>query len=133
MVDDLPEVSFVSAANLDPETTVIAVEAEYPAANALLFTGLKCFTGTQPYADIEKWAPVDPEGKWEEVYNRLGHVSLDIAAETSFELVDGDQIRAHLTLKDLQTLGVTTLMTQNNFPDLPVIQENGTWKLYSLE
>ena len=133
MVEDLPTVSFVNSANLDPESTVIAIEGEYPAVNSLLFTGLKLFNGTQPYADPGKWAPVDPEGQWLEVYNRLGHVSLDITGETGFDLCNGDQIHAHLTLENLKKLGVNTLLTRKNYPELQLIQENNEWKLFALD
>ena len=132
VVDNLSVVSFVKEANLDPDSTVIAMEDDYPNTNALLFTGFKCFNSTQPYADPEKWAPVDPEKKWLDIYNRLAHVSLKISEETGFDLYNGDRIIARLTLKDLQTLGVNTLLTQNNYPELRLLHENKDWKLFSL-
>ena len=131
IVEEQPEVQLVKGASLDADT-VIAMEGEYPATNVLLFTGLRCFNSTQPYADPERWKAVDPEGKWVDVVNRLGHVSLEISEETSFETYNSDQIYAWLTLEDLRKLGVDVLMTRKKYPNLTVITENSDWTLYQL-
>ncbi len=137
-VNDLPPVALVASANL-PDDTVIAVEADWPDPDALLFTGKRILNSTFPYADPARWRIVDPEGRWEEVWNRLCHVSLSVGSQTGFSLQDGDHIAATLTLDDLRLLGTRVLLTKKEYPDLrPVAVEGGDqetvpekdWKLY---
>ena len=138
MVNDLPPVALVASANL-PDDTVIAVEANWPDPDALLFTGKRILNSTFPYADPEKWRVVDPEGRWEEIWNRLCHVSLSVGVQTDFNLQDGDHIAVTLTQDDLRLLGTRVLLTKKEYPDLKPVaagdknQETisgNDWKLY---
>ncbi|MBE5789043.1 MAG: hypothetical protein E7325_05225 [Clostridiales bacterium] len=134
-VKELSPVRAVESADL-PADTVLAVEADWPAPDALLFSGKRVLNSTFPYADPEKWRLVDPEGRWEQVWNRLCHVSLTVAEENSggekFALVDFDHISVSLTPAELRTLGVQVLVTQKDHPELPPVGENGSWKVYGL-
>ena len=134
-VKDLPPVQAVESADL-PADTVLAVEADWPAPDALLFSGKRILNSTFPYADPDKWCLVDSEGRWEEVWNRLCHVSLTVAEENSggekFALVDFDHISVSLTPAELQTLGVQILVTQKDHPEMALLSESGSWKVYSL-
>ena len=134
-VKELPPVQAVESADL-PADTVLAVEADWPAPDALLFSGKRVLNSTFPYADPEKWRLVDPEGRWEEVWNRLCHVSLTVAEENSggekFALVDFDHISVSLTPAELQTLGVQVLVTQKDHPEMTLLSESGSWKTYRL-
>ena len=134
-VKELPPVQAVEAANL-PKDTVLAVEAEWPAPDALLFSGKRILNSTFPYADPEKWRLVDPEGRWQEVWNRLCHVTLTVAEENSggekFALVDFDHISVFLTPAELRILGVQVLVTQKDYPEWTLLGESGSWKTYRL-
>lgn len=137
-INDLPPIALVASANL-PDDTVIAVEADWPDPDALLFTGKRILNSTFPYADPEKWRVVDPEGRWEEIWNRLCHVSLSVGTQTDFSLRDADHIAVTLTLNDLRLLGTRVLLTKKEYPDLKPVasgdkkQETTSekdWKLY---
>lgn len=131
-VENLPPVSLVRS--LSPEAdTVLAVEADWPVPNALLFSGARVLNSTQPYADPDRWAAVDPERQWLSVYNRFCHVSLRVAEQTSFRQLDQDHMRAELTLDNLKTLGAEWLVTQNTYPELELLGSGSEWNVYRLQ
>ena len=131
--NDLQVVSFVKAALPDTDETVMAVEGEWPVTEIPLLAGMKCLNSTQPFADPERWKPVDPEGKWRDIYNRLCHISLEIGEETCFGLIAEDHIAATLTLENLREMGAGVLLTPGEYPELKLISSDGTWKLYQLD
>ena len=135
-VQELPTVSLVRSAGLDPETTVIAVEAGWPIPNSLLLAGYKVLDSTQPYADPDRWAAIDPDRKWMNVYNRLCNFSLTVSDETDLQLPKKGEANIQqllLTVEDLKKLGVNTLLTREEYPELPLIAADDLWSLYLLE
>ncbi len=133
-VDRLPTSTAINQVHLNPETDVLAVEGKWPLLNAPLLTGYKVFNSTQPYADPDRWAPVDPEGKWMEVYNRLCQIELTLTDETDLRLAEQkDLIEADLTAENLKALGVNILLTQKEHPELTLLATEQTWKLYRLD
>ena len=132
----LPTVSLVQSAGLDPETAVIAVEADWPVPNSLLLAGYKVLDSTQPYADPDRWAAIDPDRKWMNVYNRLCNYSLTVSDETDLQLPKKGEVNVQkllLTIEDLKKLEVNTLLTQEEYPELQLIADDDIWKLYDLE
>ena len=78
-----------------------------------MLAGKHCINTDQPYADLERWSAIDPEGRYREVYNRLCHVSVELAEpgeETAFR-EEGNYIFLRLTRADLSALGVRYLIT----------------------
>lgn len=132
-VEQLPTVSLVRSSGLEPETDVLAVEADWPVPNSLLLAGYKVLNCTQPYADPERWASIDPDGKWVNVYNRLCNLSLEISGETEMVLESADLATLRLTLEDLKKTGATVLVTQGAYPELELIASADGWNLFRLE
>ena len=100
----------------DEPDDLYAVEGFYPLTNVPLLAGKHCINTDQPYADMTRWAAVDPDGKYQDVYNRLCHVCLDLAEpgeETDFQ-EGGNYIFLRLTRDDLAALGVKYLITPRN-------------------
>ena len=131
-VEDLQVVSFVRASQPDSVETVMAVEGEWPVSEVPLLSGIKCLNSTQPFANPERWKPVDPEGKWKDIYNRLCHITLKTGEETRFRLIADDHIEATLTLEDLNRMGANVLLTHREYPELTLLSSDGSWKLYQL-
>ncbi len=53
--------------------------------------------------NMELWQKLDPEGVYNEVYNRYTHVIVDFTDEdTSFELMQTDAMYLHLSYKDIE-------------------------------
>lgn len=133
-VDRLPTTSVMEQAGLDPETAVVAVEGDWPILNAPLLKGYKVFNSTQPFSDPDRWAPVDPEGKYTEVYSRLCQVALTVTEETELRKPQqADLIEVGLTVEDLKALGVNTLLTQAEHPELTLLAAEQSWLLYRLD
>ena len=112
MLDDFELVSTLkSIGNEDGD--LYAVDGDYPLTNVPLMAGKHCINTDQPYADLERWTAIDPEGKNEDVYNRLCHVIISLAGdgeETEFR-EEGNHIYLTLTRADLAALGVNYLIT----------------------
>lgn len=135
-IRDLPTVGLVTNAGLDPEEAVIAVEDEWPVPNSLLLAGYKVLDSTQPYADPDRWSPADPDGQWASVYNRLCNFRLEVSDETEFLLPGKGEApiqTLRLTVRNLQDLGVNTLLTRFEYPALELIASEGEWNLYRLD
>lgn len=112
MLEDFELVRTLKSIPNGPED-LYAMEALYPMTNVPLMAGKRCINTDQPYADLKRWAAVDPEGKYTEVYNRLCHVGMDLAEpgeETAFSAED-NYIFVRLTRADLAALGVNYLIT----------------------
>ena len=112
MLDDFELVNALKS--IENETNdLYALEGRYPLSNVPLLAGKHCINTDQPYADMERWAAIDPEGKFTDVYNRLCHVAIELVdsgGETSFQVED-NYIFLQLTRDDLATLGVNYLIT----------------------
>ena len=113
--------------------TLLAVEADWPVTNAPLTMGVHTLNCTQPYAAPDVWRAADPEGRFDGVYNRLCHVSLEISEETAFSIVGMDHIRAELTPADLRALGVTHLLSTREHGELQLAAREKEWLLYRLD
>jgi len=95
------------------------VEGYWPITNVPLLAGKTCFNSTQVYPNTERWEPVDPDGQFEDVYNRFCHVSLDLVeTETSFELPYEDYMHVDLSVDDLKTYGIQYLVTTKAYTTL---------------
>ena len=114
MLDDFDLIRTVKDIENEPGD-LYAIEGEgYPVTNVLLLAGKDCVNSDQPYADMERWKPVDPDGKYRDVYNRLCHIIIDVAEdgeETEFR-EERNHIYLRLTREDLAKLGVNYLITR---------------------
>jgi len=103
----------------DAKEDVYLVEGYWPITNVPLLAGKTSFNSTQVYPNTEKWEPVDPDGQFEDVYNRFCHVSLDLVeTETSFELPYEDYMHVDLSVDDLKTYGIQYLVTTKAYTTL---------------
>lgn len=112
MLDGFELVSTLKSIENGPDD-LYALEGGYPLSDVPLLAGKRCISTDQPYADPDRWAPVDPEGKFMNVYNRLCHVAVELAEpgeETDFR-EGGNYIFVRLTREDLAALGVSYLIT----------------------
>ena len=112
MLDDFDLVKTLKSIENGPDD-LYALEGGYPVTEVPLLAGKRCINTDQPYADLDRWAPVDPDRKFEDAYNRLCHVAVTLAEpgeETYFE-EGGNAIEVRLTREDLAKLGVNYLIT----------------------
>lgn len=107
---------------------------------ALLTVGAKSLNAIQVYPDLSMWYEIDPDRKYEEVYNRYQHIRLNIVpAGTSFRVLTPDSIEADLCPENLKQLGVEKIVTKQNLEELndqdvtfAFYKEIGSYKIYQL-
>lgn len=72
----------------------------------LIANGINCLNGVNSYPNFKWLNIVDPEEKYNEVYNRYAHIHIKFGDETNFELLVADAYQATLTYKNLEELGI---------------------------
>lgn len=72
----------------------------------LIVNGVTCINGVHTYPNFEWIEKVDPEGKYEEVYNRYAHISVILSDDTEFKLMNPDCYDVYLTYDNLKDLNV---------------------------
>ena len=110
---DDPTVSAVEAVvEKDPDGLWVVDGMDYPINNFTIIAGAPTLNATHVYPDTDTWRKIDPEGNYQEIYNRYAHILVALTDEnTSFELLGQDHFRIDLNTDDLQTLGVSYIFT----------------------
>ena len=82
----------------------------YVLSQDLVAHGLPTINSVNTYPHMSLWGEIDPDGQYQDAYNRYAHIEVEAASDTSFEVMQSDLIVVHLTADDLKTLGVTYWM-----------------------
>ena len=72
------------------------------------------------YPVLERWKILDPEGKYEDIYNRYAHIEIELqnAEKTYFSLPVQDAVHINLNTDDLPLLNVRYILTKKTMrPD----------------
>lgn len=90
-------------------------------ANYLLANGLKVINSVNHFPNLELWHKLDPEEKYNEVYNRFAHVQIELTKEdTNFELVQADYFRLNLNSLDVCTLNIDYIASRSELEKFSV-------------
>ena len=111
-----------------------------PFNNAGLLVGVPVINSTNVYPDIERWHLLDPEGKYETVYNRYGHITmrLEEVGKPVFELQAGDCFSCTLSIADVRKLGISYICSNRDLSsyihsgDLCFLEEDDGFYFYQL-
>ena len=123
----------------DPNGKWIVTEASL---NYIIAAGAKTINSVNVYPDLDKWHIIDPNGQYEEVYNRYAHIKIEIQNETNttFNLVSADLILINLNVNDLEKLNVSYISTANDLEQFSngnitfeKIYEKDSYKIYHLK
>ena len=83
--------------------------------------GAHTITSVNTYPDFEEWEKIDPDHKFEDVYNRYAHMNVNLSANESskFERVPGreDIISLTLNVNDLEKLNVTYIGSEQDLSE----------------
>ena len=71
----------------DPKAIWLVVDMAYPATNIPAMAGADCLNTTQTYPQKTRWEMLDPEGEYEDIYNRYCHIRASLGSKTMLELV----------------------------------------------
>ena len=94
----------------------------YPYTNLGLLEGLNTINSTNPYPDLERWHILDPEGQYEDIYNRYAHIDVILSDEDRFELLGPDHIRLYLSEEGLQKLNVDYILTNRELEGYELVR-----------
>lgn len=82
--------------------------------------GVSVINSTNTYPVLERWKILDPEGKYEDIYNRYAHIEIELqnAEKTYFSLPVQDAVHINLNTDDLPLLNVRYILTKKTMrPD----------------
>lgn len=126
--------------NEDIEAKWVIENLDYPIINSCFLVGAPVVNGTNSYPNLEQWALLDEQKKFENIYNRYAHIVmyLDDVIEPEFSLFQGDYFYCRLNISDLKKLDVTYIMTNRKFDDyekkglLSFLEEDSGYYFYKV-
>ncbi len=91
----------------------------YPMTNYTIMQGAPTINSTSTYPALDRWAKFDKEGKYEEIYNRYAHITIDMIPveykpENKFELYSPDAFRVYLNADELYNIDVRYIFTNRD-------------------
>ena len=101
----------------DPRAIWLVVDMAYPATNIPAMAGADCLNTTQTYPQKTRWEMLDPEGEYEDIYNRYCHIRVSLGSKTMLELVSTDYVEVTLSLEDLKKLNIRYIVSTNDFDE----------------
>ena len=115
---DLEPVQFVEGLVEENPNANWIVVGEREMQDMFIAAGAHTITSVNTYPDFEKWEKIDPDHKFEDVYNRYAHMNVNLSANESskFERVHGreDIISLTLNVNDLEKLNVTYIESEQD-------------------
>lgn len=101
----------------------------------LLACGATTINSINYIPNYELWKKLDPENKYEKIWNRYAHMVIELGTEesSSYDLLSPDSIKLTLSKSDFEKLNVSYVMTQNEIPDSwtdllsQIYKEDGVW------
>ena len=115
---DLEPVQFVEGLVEENPNANWIVVGEREIQDMFIAAGAHTITSVNTYPDFEKWEKIDPDHKFEDVYNRYAHMNVNLSANESskFERVPGreDIISVTFNVNDLEKLNVTYIGSEQD-------------------
>ncbi|MBR3160371.1 MAG: hypothetical protein IKF14_14895 [Atopobiaceae bacterium] len=107
---------------------------------ACVSVGAPTINSVNVYPDLERWRTLDPNGTYEENYNRFAHISLTPGLATSFENPTRDTLNVTITPEDALKLGATYWLSSSDLAAwstdkvrFELVQPIGGFRLYKIE
>lgn len=90
--------------------------AGYPLFNFPIMYGASTINSTNVYPNLDRWKLLDPDGQYEEIYNRYAHITIELVNEEKarFELIVQDAFKFYLPVNKLKDLDVKYIFTVND-------------------
>ncbi|OTN87988.1 hypothetical protein A5819_000438 [Enterococcus sp. 7E2_DIV0204] len=81
--------------------------------------GVHTFNGTAFTPNLDSWKPLDPDGKYEKVYNRYSHIYVEVGNELPrFELLNADAFVVRLNIESIKAYNIKYLVTYKEIEQL---------------
>lgn len=103
----------------------------------IIANGGSCINSVNYVPNMELWTKLDPDGKYNEVYNRYSHVYLILTnEETSFYLLQTDAMTIYLNYSDMEKCEIKYIAAsgpiyeENNDVDFELLYDEGGFYIY---
>lgn len=83
----------------------------------LVANGINCLNGVNTYPNFKWLNIVDPEGKYNDIYNRFAHIVITLSEETNFQLLSADSYVAFLTYENIKDIGAKYYFSLSKMSD----------------
>ena len=83
----------------------------------LLANGVNVLNGVNTYPNFEWIEKLDPERKYNEVYNRYAHIGIILSDHTEFRLLTQDSYEVEVSYEDFKKLNVKYYFTDTKLTD----------------
>lgn len=127
----------------DPKAIWVMEDMSLPLNNLGLLAGAPCINTTNVYPALERWKKLDPDRKYEEIYNRYAHITVQIKneGEAEFALDQADVFTVKMTAEQLQDLEVKYIFSRrceleeysNQQIKIEKISQTGDFSIYKLQ
>ena len=119
----------------DKDSIFLAADSGFILANYIAVNGGKVINSTNQVPNLDLYFKLDPELRYDHVYNRYHHLIVDLVEEnTNFYLNQDDLITLNLSKKDLCITKTDYLVTNNQnvnkFKDYKMIYDEYGLKIY---
>lgn len=106
----------------DNSATWVAINSNLMLPNYALANGTKIINSTNYYPNFDLWKKLDPEGKYDSIYNRYAHVVINLTdEETYFDLMQSDYFCLNINTSDICKLGADYIISSD---DLGIYSES---------
>lgn len=142
MITDSKILAAVEKQNSEDEGLWLAEAIGFPGPNYLVMAGASTINSTHAYPDLEFCQKLDPEGKYEKVYNRYAHIYIEVVekeAAQKFVLTAPDTYHIYITADELETLNVKYIFTvrimeefENENVSFDLLYDVDTYRIYKV-
>lgn len=142
MIEDSKILAAVEKYNSEDEGIWLAEAIGFPGPNYLTMAGVSTINSTHAYPNLEFCRKLDPEGKYEDIYNRYAHIYIEIVekeAPEKFVLVAPDTYRIYITADELKTMNIKYIFTvrimenyENENVSFDLLYDVDTYRIYKV-
>lgn len=119
----------------DSDALWVVINDKSQIHNIPIMVGAKTINSTNTYPNMDTWHKIDPDGKYQDIYNRYAHIHMDVTeGETSFELNAPDNFTVLVNQNDLDKLNVSYILSSKalSTPNLEKIYTNNNYYIYKV-
>lgn len=99
-------------AQAEPAAYFMVDDEMFAIPNLLAANGIKTVGATSFYPDMDRWRLLDPDGAYEDIYNRYANMTVVLTdGETEFEQTSPDSMKIYLSYDDLGKLGIRYILS----------------------
>lgn len=142
MITDSKILAAVEKYNSEDEGLWLVDAIGFPGPNYLVMAGASTINSTHAYPNFEFCKKLDPDGKYEDVYNRYAHIYMEVVEEPApekFVLIAPDTYRIYLTADELKTLDIKYIFTvrimenfENDNVSFELLYDVDTYRIYKV-